>query len=499
MTQGEIEKLTVKTEKIFSELEIRIMEDIVRRIRENGISTASADWQITRLQQLGKSEEEIRKRIKDALKASDEEINRIFSDEAYREYYGHEHAYKLAGMRQIPFEENINLQQLLKAVLQQLKGEYKNLAGSMGFALRDPATDRIKYSPLMDYYRSTMDQAVMDIHSGAFDYNTVLKKTINQMTNSGLRWIDYDSGHRDRVEVAARRAVLTGFRQVQGKTNEQVADQLGTDTYEVSYHVGARPEHQPWQGKVWTKQQLIDVCGLGTGPGLLGWNCYHDYKPFVPGSSVRTYTDEQLGQMIKKENTSKEYNGKQYTTYEALQQQRKMERAMRTQRQKIKLLQEGDADPDEIILAKAKYQGQMQAYSDFSEKTGLPEQMKRITQDGLRGRFMLTKTDQTKIQIHRQEKENEKMQKLRKSKFSERFTEYNNGQKDVITIRRLMNNLNRTEIGKEVVSYIAEHPELDIQMCYKIDHEPGIRDIRMEIIFIYLLPKQKQCRIQRKL
>lgn len=220
---------------------------------------------------------------------------------------------------------------------------------------------------------------------------------------------------------------------------------------------------------------------------------------FVPGSSVRTYTDEQLGQMIKKENTSKEYNGKQYTTYEALQQQRKMERAMRAQRQKIKLLQEGDADPDEIILAKEKYQGQMQAYSDFSEKTGLPEQMKRITQDGLRGRFMLTKTDQTKIQIHRQEKENEKMQKLRKSKFSERFTEYNNGQKDVITIRRLMNNLNRTEIGKEVVSYIAEHPELDIQMCYKIDHEPGIRDIRMEIIFIYLLPKQKQCRIQRKL
>lgn len=398
MTQGEIEKLTVKTEKIFSELEIRIMEDIIRRIRENGISTASADWQISRIQQLGKSKEDIRKWIQDALKASNEELDRIFSDEAYHEYYGHEHAYKLAGMRQIPFEENISLQQLLKAVLQQLKGEYKNLAGSMGFAIRDPVTGKVKYSPLMDYYRSTMDQAVMDIHSGAFDYNTVLKKTINQMANSGLRWIDYDSGHRDRIEVAARRAVLTGFRQIQGKVNEQVADQLGTDTYEVSYHVGARPEHQPWQGKVWTKQQLIDVCGLGTGPGLLGWNCYHDYKPFVPGVSVRTYTDEQLEQMIKKENIPKEYNGKQYTTYEALQQQRKMERAMRAQRQKIKLLQEGDADPDEIILAKAKYQGQMQAYSDFSEKMKLPEQMKRINQDGLRGRFMPTKTELAEMQ-----------------------------------------------------------------------------------------------------
>ena len=399
MTLGEIEKLTVKTEKIFSELEIRIMEDIVRRIKENGISTASADWQITRLQQLGKSEAEIRKWIQDALNASNEEMNRIFSDEAYREYYGHGHAYKLAGLTQIPFEENIGLQQLLGSVRQQLQGEYENLAGSMGFALRDPATGRIKYSPLMDYYRSTMDQAVIDIHSGAFDYNTVLKRTINQLTSSGLRWIDYDSGHRDRVDVAARRAVLTGFRQVQGKINEQVAAQLGTDTYEVSYHVGARPDHQPWQGKVWSMKELIEVCGLGTGPGLLGWNCRHDYKPFIPGISSRTYTDEQLSQMLEEENTPREYNGKKYTTYEALQQQRKMERNMRAQRQKIKLLQEGGAGEKEIILAKAKYQGQMHAYKDFSEKMKLPEQMNRISQDGLRGKFMPTKTELVKTII----------------------------------------------------------------------------------------------------
>lgn len=98
--------------------------------------------------------------------------------------------------------------------------------------------------------------------------------------------------------------------------------------------------------------------------------------------------------MVKEENTPKEYNGKQYTTYKALQQQRKMERGMRAQRQRIKLLQEGGADPDDIILAKAKYQGQMQTYKDFSEKMGLPEQKARIMQDGLRGRFMPTKSEQ---------------------------------------------------------------------------------------------------------
>lgn len=393
MTQGEIEKLTAKTENIFSELEIRIMSDIVRRIKENGVSTASADWQLTRLQQLGVSQERIQKYIKEALEASDKEMEKIFSDKAYEEYYGHERFYKFANMQQIPFEQNIVLQNLIEATKEQLRGEYQNLAGSMGFAIREPATGKVKSSPLMDFYRSTMDNAVIDIQSGAFDYNTVLKRTIKQMTDSGIRFIDYDSGHRDRVNVAVRRAVLTGFRLVQGKINEQVAAELHTDMYEVSYHVGARPSHQEWQGKVYTMEQLHSICGLGEVTGLKGANCYHDYKVFPPGS-VRTYTDEQLRQMREAENSPKTYNGKQYTTYEALQQQRKMERGIRAQRQNIKLLQRGEADEQDIILAKAKYQGQMQAYKDFSQKMKLPEQKARITQDGLRGSFMPTKKEQ---------------------------------------------------------------------------------------------------------
>lgn len=391
MTQGEIEKLTVKTQNIFSRLEIRIMQDIIRRIKENGFVTASADWQISRLKQLGESAQTIRQLIQDALGASDEELERIFSDEVYEEYYGHAHAYEIAGVQQIPYEENEALQRTVEAMKLQLRGEYQNLTGSMGFAIRG-ADGLIKYSPVMSFYRTTLDNAVADIHSGAFDYNTVLKRTVTTLTNSGLRYINYESGHKDRVDVAVRRAVLTGFRQVQGKINEQVAAELHTDMYEVTYHVGARPSHQPWQGRVWSMEQLRSVCGLDTGPGLCGWNCYHDYRPFPPGS-VRTYTDEQLEAMLEQENAPKEYNGKQYTTYEALQQQRKMERTMRAQRQKIKLLEEGGADPDDAILARAKYQGQMQNYAAFSKKMNLPEQKNRIMQDGLRGRFMPTKEE----------------------------------------------------------------------------------------------------------
>lgn len=398
MTQGELEELPQPFAEILSELEARIMKDIVERIRANGFSSATSDWEISRLQQLGESEENIRKWIKETLQKTDEEIDRIFSNDVYREYYGHERAYQLAGMKQIPLEQNLPLQTLIEAARSQTKRTFRNMTASMGFAIRNPVTGQTIHSPTIEFYQKTLDAAMMDIHSGAFSYNTVLQRTIDTLTNSGLRWIDYDSGHHDRVDVAARRAIMTGFRQVQGKINEQAAEQLQTDSYEVTYHVGARPTHQPWQGRVWTYNELVSVCGLGTGPGLHGWNCYHDYRPFIPGVSVRTYTDEQLDQMIAEENTPKEYNGKQYTTYEALQAQRRMERNMRKTRQDIRLLQSGEADPKSVILKKAKYQGQMQTYKDFSKAMKLPEQMDRVYQDGLRGRFTPTRSEQKKLE-----------------------------------------------------------------------------------------------------
>lgn len=402
MTQGELEKLTLAIEKSFSELEIRIMMDVVRLIRENGFSTASSDWDITRLQQLGKSETEIKSWIQEALDASDEEMEHIFSEEVYKEYYGHSRAYETNGMKQIPLKENTQMQQLINAVKEQTDQTFENMTGSMGFAIRNPATGKLAYSPLREFYTDTLDKAVLDIQTGAFDYQTVLNRTINTMVSSGVRWIDYDSGYHSRVDVAARRAVMTGFRQVQGKINEQTASDLHTDSYEVTYHVGARPEHQPWQGRVWTMQQLIEVCGLGSVTGLHGANCYHDYNAFIPGVSVRTYTDDQLEEMLSAENEPKEYNGKEYTTYEALQQQRKMERTMRASRQKIQLMEEGGASEEDITLIRARYQGQMQTYKDFSKKMKLPEQVDRVYQDGLGDKTRKRTEKQIMAAAHRQ-------------------------------------------------------------------------------------------------
>lgn len=183
---------------------------------------------------------------------------------------------------------------------------------------------------------------------------------------------------------------MTGVNQLSAKIHEQTAEDLETDKYEVTWHTGARPSHW-WGGRVYTKQQLVDICHLGEVTGLCGANCRHSYHAFIPGISVRMYTDEQLDQMNAEEARVKEWKGKEYNVYQATQKQRQMETAMRAQREKVQLLKAGRADPDVVTVEKAKYQGQLNEYARFCKRMDLKQQRERIYLD-LRGRVAPSKT-----------------------------------------------------------------------------------------------------------
>lgn len=379
---SEIERVSMVLDKPLRDLEMQIMEDIVRRIKINGEITRSADWQIYRLHELGMSKREIKKAIADNLDLSKAEIKELYNDILQKGYEWDDSIYKTKGKARIPLEENEGLQRLLSAVSEQTSGELKNISQSLGFAVKQP-DGKLKFTQAADFYQQSLDNAIMGIASGAFDYNTVIKKVISDMTNSGLRTVDYATGWSNRADVAARRSVMTGLSQLTAKMNEDNAKELGTDYFEVTWHSGARPSHQEWQGKVYSKKELETICGLGTVTGLCGANCYHDYYPFIPGISERSYTDEELTQMNAEENKPVKYGDKEYTKYEALQRQRKLETAMRAQRQKIHLLEEAGADEEDIINARCRYRGTSQEYTRFSKAMGLPQQRERVNADGL--------------------------------------------------------------------------------------------------------------------
>ena len=378
------DQMAGKIAERYQELEERIMNDIIRRIKKTKKITSTADWQINRLRIIGYSSEDIERKIKKALNASYPEMFELYDNVIEWEYVRNKDIYEQINAEYIPFEQNERLKQITDAIIDQSLEDLENVTNSLGFYL-DYGNGKKIITPLSKVYTYYLDAACFDIVTGSFDYGSVLRRVVTQLTNSGMRTVDYASGKADRVDVAARRAVLTGVSQITGRISEYNAERLGTEYFEVEWHPGARPTHTVWQGRVWTKEQLRSVCGLGTVTGLLGANCYHTYYPFFPGISERNWSDKWLQKQDIKENKPREFQGKEYTLYGAKQRQRQMERAMRAQREKVQLLQKGDADPQEVMLQKAKYQAQLNEYTRFSKKMDLEQERERIYLD-MRGK-----------------------------------------------------------------------------------------------------------------
>lgn len=415
MNESYHNQLATGVEKQYRQLEQDIMDDIVRRIKKAGTITDTADWQIQRLVILGNSSQDVENLIRKAVDGNEEEVRRLYAEVIEQEYTRDKDLYEKVGKEFIPYEQNPELQQITNALVNQSNEDLYNITQSMGFMLNNGQGGKV-YTPLSDMYNRYLDQAITGMANGAYDYNTLIRRMVNQMTASGLRTdhafsdgsndygIDYASGWHNRIDVAARRALLTGFGQLTGRITDMNAQRLGTQYFEVTWHAGARPDHAVWQGKVYTKGELVSKCGLGTGWGLHGWNCRHDYYPFIPGISQRNYTDEWLAEQNAKEAISKTFRGKEYTTYQATQKQRQMETAMRAQRERVQLLRDGGADPEDITIARCKYQAQLDEYKKFSQTMGLPEQMERVYTGRTSGRIAPSPKTYAKWQAERENK-----------------------------------------------------------------------------------------------
>lgn len=376
--------MTVGVERKFRNLENRIMEDVVRRIKKTGQITSSADYQLNRYYILGNSTKDIEDIVKSAVGDDYPETFNLYDEVVEKQYTRSRELYEQVNEEFIPYEQNEQLQQLVNGLIQQSNDELYNITRSMGFMV-DMGGGRKVFSPLSDYYNQYLDNAIVEITSGAFDYNTVIRRVVGQMTNSGLRTVDYASGYSSRCDVAARRAIMTGLSQLTGHISQANAQKLHTEYFEIDWHAGARPSHRIWQGKVWSYRELVTVCGLGTVTGLQGANCYHEYYAFIPGISERQFSDKWLAEQNRKEDRQRVFKGKEYTLYEATQRQRYLETNMRALRQKVKLLQQAGASRDDIMLARCKYQAQLDEYKAFCQRMGLQEQRERIYYD-LQGR-----------------------------------------------------------------------------------------------------------------
>lgn len=464
MTPEEKGSLPLQLEKQFYKLQDRIFSDIVRRIKKTGEITSTADYQINKLLILGNSAEFIEQELKRLLDTSYPEIWALYDKVCDWEYVRYKDAYEQINGNFVPLEENEQVQQWSQAIVNQTHGALKNLTCSLGMTIN--MNGKIVFTPLAEYYQTYLDRACLDIVTGAFDYNTVLRRVVKEMTASGIRSVDYGkSGYSNRGPVAVRRAVMTGISQLSAQINEMVAKDLKTDTYEVTWHAGHRPSHW-WGGQVYSYQELQTVCHLGEGDGLCGWNCRHSYLAFIPGYSIRTYTPEQLQELEEKEKQTIPYQGKNYTPYQAEQAQRKMETKMRAQRAYAKQLQQGKAKEEDVVAAKAKYLNTLHQYQQFSNKMGLSEQTERVYMDGL-GRMALGRIRKSRVS------------NVKKKTAAEIFNVEITKEMDTVVAANIYKNLNKSDVGKEVLEFIKKN-ETSVDVYY---NKNSILEMGMEGLY----------------
>lgn len=375
MTHEEIEAYGYGNEIIFKNLEEKIMADIVKKIKIAGDLSGSTVYLMEQLLYMGYDVEQIKKLVQEALEESEEYVDSLYDEVLEHEYLGASPIFQAKGKEMIPFKQNPVMQNLLSFAKSSTNGEMKNMTQSLGFVKK--TIDGTKAVELSKFYQETMDKALMEVATGTFSLDRALNDAVNVMVNSGVRWIDYESGHHNRIAVAARRSVMSGLAHASQEQTLNMAKELDIHTFEVSAHMGARPTHAEWQGKVYTDEELVSVCGLGEVTGLLGANCYHNYYMFFKGVSKRAYTDEQLEEW--KNGTPTAYNGKEYSNYEARQRMRQMETNMRAQKEKIKLLEKGGASKEVIQSAQARYRKQMSEYERFADAMNMKTQKNRIT------------------------------------------------------------------------------------------------------------------------
>lgn len=363
------------------ELEKDILREICSRFKLTGELNEVAMNDIRALRAQGLDMETIEKMIakhsKKTLPQVQKALDRVVE---YNQKYYNELASKASIAEPLFWMTAADIAQIQS---QTLDG-YRNITRSLGFALQ--TNGKVTFQSIAKAYQAALDKAEVKMQSGAFTLQQSLEDAVRELADSGIYTIDYATGHRDRADVAARRAIFTGLNQLTSKYTETAAETLETDLYEITAHRGARDKgtgwknHKAWQGKVYSTKDgskypnIYKVCGLGAVDGLEGANCRHHRHAFLEGVSERVYTDDELANI---DPPPVEFEGRTYSAYEATQMQRKIERTVRKlERRRAAYNAAGMTGKEEqtgIRIRRLKKE-----YREFSRAASLPTQTNRM-------------------------------------------------------------------------------------------------------------------------
>ncbi len=346
--------------EIYNRIEIDLLKNIAKRISEDGEITGTGQWQLKKLAQLGEISKEHEKIIAKHSKKSKKIIKKVIQEAGYQSVEVDEKVYQMAFANDkldtvpIPLKASPYIKKIIEISANRAVN-YMNLVN----------TTALESSNKL--FTDTVNQCYLEVVQGIYTSNQAMKKAVKTLVDNGIKGAHYVSKNGrhtyNNIDVAVRRMIFTTTRQLSGDIQMQRAKEWGADLVEVTSHMGARPSHAKWQGRVYSisgkskkYKPLIETTGYGEITGLKGINCNHDFYPFFEGLNTRRYYpyDEEENNKI----------------YKDRQKQRKIERDIRKEKQKIMLAKE-QGDFESELLYRKKLREKQEKLRKHLKKTGL--------------------------------------------------------------------------------------------------------------------------------
>lgn len=289
---------------------------------------------------------------------------------------------KAKNMEFVDYKNNEQLQKLVKGIAGETNATFQNIsrAKAVGFVLKDENGNKI-FKNLKETYNDLIDEAVFNVTTGTTDYQSAMRDVMKQLADSGVKIheekVGYKSGYNVRIDSAVRQNVLTGIRQVNLEVQKQVGRQYGADGIEVSAHSPCAEDHLSIQGKQFSNAEFKKLNASLERP-IGEYNCRHFVFSIVLGVNQPSYSNKMLNQMNRESQRVIEYEGKKYTSYEATQVQRKLETAIRKEKDR-QIIARASGDKDGVGIAQSNISVLTHKYNDFSKNAGLDTYKNRLS------------------------------------------------------------------------------------------------------------------------
>lgn len=389
-----IEMLTERLVERIEKANEYVLKKIGRTIKRIGTLNIKEDTQMHQLIQIlkyGGSYEKIVYKLAQITELNRKDIEKIFEQVAKENQEFAKQFYDYRKIDFIPYEQNIALQNKVKALSKIAIGEYLDFSRTTALGIvRTTELGNKVFVPLKRAYFEIIDEAVVSVSQGKDTFDNQMYKAIREIGGSGLK-VRYESGYTRRLDSAVRMNLKEGLRNLSNELQNDFGNEYNADGVEISVHDNPAKDHALLQGRQFSKDEYDKLnAGLeakaydGTiipadekRRPISTLNCYHYIFSIVLGVSKPRYSNEELNKINEKNNEGFMFEGKKYTMYQGTQLQRKIETEIRKQKD---LKEIGISSGNKEIEEKAteKINKLLMKYKELSDVSGLSTRNERM-------------------------------------------------------------------------------------------------------------------------